>query len=195
MVMDIGESRYESYSCLHNGRDKVTRTESDAPSLFQFMSQPDTMKYITPHPVLSLEEMDAYVEERLAGFRQQKEIPWVIENDEGECIGFFRFHKWNVWHRKTEMGAIIHPGYQKTGIMTEVFRTVIPYGFDTLNLNRIVGDIFAENEGSRKLLNKFGFREEGVLRETDFDGERFQDTVVFSMLKREYEEIKQTFDQ
>ncbi|SDP79773.1 GNAT family N-acetyltransferase [Halobacillus aidingensis] len=168
---------------------------SDAPSLFQFMSRPDTMKYITPHPVLSLKEMEAYVEERLAGFRKHTEIPWVIENEEGECIGFFRFHKWNLWHRKAEMGAVIHPKYQKAGIMTEVLLNVLPYAFDILKLNRIVGDIFAENEGSRRLLNKFGFREEGVLRETDFDGERFQDTVVFSMLKKEYEQVKQTFDQ
>nr|WP_255574449.1 GNAT family protein [Halobacillus sp. Nhm2S1] len=124
-----------------------------------------------------------------------KKVPWVIENEEGRCIGFFRFHKWSVWHRKAELGAVIHPAYQKTGIMTAVFRTVLPYGFDILKLNRIVGDIFAENEGSRKLLNKFGFREEGVLRETDFDGGRFQDTIVFSMLKKEYEQVKQTFDQ
>ncbi|MYL49547.1 GNAT family N-acetyltransferase [Halobacillus litoralis] len=167
---------------------------SDAPSLFQFMSQPDTMKYITPHPVLSLEEMEAYVEESLDGFRKQKEIPWVIEDGRGKCIGMFRFHKLNLWHRKTEMGAVIHPDYQKKGVMTQVLQSVLPYGFDSLELNRIVGDIFAENEGSRRLLNKFGFREEGVLRETDFDGERFQDTVVFSMLKREYEKINQTFD-
>ncbi|MGR9048446.1 GNAT family N-acetyltransferase [Halobacillus faecis] len=168
---------------------------TDAPSLFKFMSRPDTMKYITPHPVRSLEEMEAYVEERLVGFHKQKEIPWVIEDGRGRCIGLFRFHKLNLWHRKTEMGAVIHPDYQKTGVMTEVLLTVLPYGFEILNLNRIVGDIFAGNEGSRKLLNKFGFREEGVLRETDFDGERFQDTVVFSMLKKEYGEIKQTFDQ
>ncbi|MEC3884999.1 GNAT family N-acetyltransferase [Halobacillus sp. HZG1] len=168
---------------------------SDAPSLFQFMSRQDTMKYITPCPVLSLEEMEAYIEERLDGFHKQEEIPWVIEDERGKCVGLFRFHKLNHWHRKAEMGAVIHPDYQKKGVMTQVLLTLLPYGLDSLNLNRIVGDIFAGNEGSRRLLNKFGFREEGVLRETDFDGESFQDTVVFSMLKREYEKIKQTFDQ
>lgn len=167
----------------------------DAPDLYPFMSQDETMRFITSHPVQTIAEMEKEVEERLIGFRQQKEIPWVIENEGGEVIGFFRFHKLNLWHKKTEMGAVIRPDYQKNGVMTAVLHTVLPFGFDELHLNRIVGDIFAGNEGSRKLLENFGFRKEGVLRETDFDGDIFHDTVVFSMLKPEYEQFKQTFDQ
>ncbi|SFK60663.1 ribosomal-protein-alanine N-acetyltransferase [Halobacillus dabanensis] len=166
----------------------------DASKLFPFMSDKENMKFITPHPVQTIAEMEGNLIERLEGFYQQKEIPWVIENDAKEVIGIFRFHKLNFWHKKTEMGAILHPDFQRSGVMTEVFRTVLPYGFEKLGLNRIVGDIFAENEGSRQLLKKFGFREEGVLRATDYDGHNFHDTVVFSMLKQEYDQLKQTFD-
>lgn len=169
--------------------------KEDASALFPFMSDEGNMKFITPHPVQTILEMETNLTQRLEGFRQQKEIPWVIENGHKEVIGLFRFHKLNLWHKKTEMGAVIHPDFQKSGVMTEVFRTVIPYGFEELRLNRIVGDIFAKNKGSRKLLEKFGFCEEGVLRDTDYDGQNFHDTVVFSMLKQEYNQLKQTFDQ
>lgn len=84
------------------------------------------------------------------------------------------------------MGAVIRKEYQNKGVMTEVLDVVLDFGFHTLRLNRIVGDIFAGNEGSRRLMERFGFKKEGVLRQTDFDGEKYHDTVVYSLLQAEY---------
>lgn len=160
----------------------------DVPYLFPFMSDRETMKYITPHPVESMEQLHLNMLESLDNFKKQKEIPWVIINKKTqEIVGFFRFHKLNFWHKKTEMGVVIKKDAQKSGVMTEVLTTVLPFGFNTLGLNRIVGDIFSENKGSEKLLNKFGFKKEGVLRQTDFDGSRYHDTVVYSLLKNEFQ--------
>ncbi|MEN2767071.1 GNAT family N-acetyltransferase [Ornithinibacillus xuwenensis] len=160
----------------------------DASRLFAFMQDKITMQFITPHPVQTEEEMEAAIKQYLAKFQEQKEIPWVIiHKEDGALIGQFRLHKLHMWHRKAEMGAVIQQDYQKTGVMTEVLGVILPYVFETLNLNRLVGDIFSGNEGSRRLLEKFGFKKEGVLRHTDFDGQAFHDTVVYSMLKHEYE--------
>ncbi|MBU9714023.1 GNAT family N-acetyltransferase [Evansella tamaricis] len=166
----------------------------DAPELFKFMSDKETMKYITPNPVKQVEAMEEFIEESMENFQQEKEIPWVIETKEmNQVIGMFRLHKLNLWHRKAEMGVVIRKEFQKRGVMTEVFRTIVPYGFEELGLNRIVGDIFAGNTGSKKLLLKFGFVQEGVLRQTDFDGKVFHDTIVFSMLRSEFALKKQLF--
>jgi [ribosomal protein S5]-alanine N-acetyltransferase len=85
------------------------------------------------------------------------------------------------------MGVVISKGFQKNGVMTEILPFLIMFAFQDLHLNRLVGDIFAENEGSTRILTKFGFKKEGQLRQTDFDGEHFHDTVVYSLLKGEYE--------
>ncbi|MFZ3590623.1 GNAT family N-acetyltransferase [Bacillus sp. DJP31] len=155
--------------------------------LFTFLSDKKTMMFITPHPVQSIEEVQKNIVISLAQFQSKKEIPWVILNKEnGELIGMFRFHKVHVWHRKAEMGAVIKKAYQNKGVMTEVFEKVLEFGFLTLGLNRIVGDIFEGNEGSEKLLLKFAFKKEGQLRQTDFDGERYHDTIVYSLLRPEY---------
>ncbi|MFC4558293.1 GNAT family N-acetyltransferase [Virgibacillus kekensis] len=160
----------------------------DAAELFLFMQDTETMKYITPTPVKSERAMKEEVQRQLEKYELQKEIPWVILNKEnGELIGKFSYHKLHMWHRKAEMGVVIRKEYQRSGVMTEIMPEVLRFGFQTLNLNRIVGDIFAENRGSERLLEKHGFIKEGVLRQTDFDGERYHDTVVFSLLKPEYE--------
>jgi [ribosomal protein S5]-alanine N-acetyltransferase len=159
----------------------------DAEALFTFMGDAGTMTYITPHPATSIDEVKNKIMRHLENFKVMKEIPWVIvSKDLGEIIGFFRFHKLNLWHKKAEMGAVIRKDYQQKGVMTEVLKAVLDFGFDRLGLNRIVGDVFADNKGSEKLLQKYGFFKEGQLRQTDFDGVRYHDTVVYSLLKSEY---------
>lgn len=163
-------------------------TEEDVPVLFEFMSDVDTMKFITPRPVKTVEELKVFVISSIENFRMKKELPWVIIHKENEeMVGMFRFHKLHLWHRKTEMGVVIRKEYQQKGVMTEILNTILPFGFNELQLNRIVGDIFAGNKGSEKLLTRFGFHKDGVLRQTDFDGVQFHDTVVYSLLKDEFQ--------
>jgi [ribosomal protein S5]-alanine N-acetyltransferase len=161
--------------------------KEDGPCLFDFLKDKETMKYITPTPVQTLKEVEESLQEQLARFVERKEIPWVIEvKATGEIIGTFRFHKLHLWHKKAEMGVVISKEFQKKGIMTEILPFLLKFAFQDLRLNRLVGDIFAENKGSTRILTKFGFKKEGQLRQTDFDGEHFHDTVVYSLLKTEY---------
>lgn len=165
-------------------------TIEDASALFAFMRDKETMKFITPHPVQSDKDMEDKVHGQLDRYKEQKEIPWIIVSKSNEeIVGEFHLHKLNMWHKKAEMGVVIKQEYQHKGVMTEVLEQILAFGFETLGLNRIVGDIFARNQGSEKLLRKYGFRKEGVLRETDFDGKRYHDTVIFSMMKVEYEKL------
>jgi ribosomal-protein-alanine N-acetyltransferase len=161
----------------------------DAKSMLVFMSDHETMKYMTPHPVQTVEEMEKTIAKSLSQFEQQQEIPWVIvDKKTEEVIGMFRFHKLHFWHRKTEMGAVLRKDFQQRGAMTEIFKEALSFGFHTLRLNRIVGDIFADNKGSQRLLEKYGFHKDGIPRQTDFDGERYHDTIVYSLLRSEFDE-------
>jgi ribosomal-protein-alanine N-acetyltransferase len=172
-------------------------SEQDIPELFVFLSDKETMKFITSHPVRTETEVSVTVQNSLQNYKKQKEIPWVIiDKKTDRLIGQFRFYKLNLWHQKTDMNVVISNEHQSTGVMTELMEKVLEFGFESLGLNRIVGDIFAGNERSKKLLKNYGFHKDGVMRQTDFDGKRYHDTVVYSMLKSEYDSnvirIKQT---
>ncbi|GGH88501.1 ribosomal-protein-alanine N-acetyltransferase [Pullulanibacillus pueri] len=162
-------------------------TLEDTNAIFPFMSNKETMKYITPHPVKTEQELRAQLQGYVEAYKKRKLIPWVIiDKSNLAIIGVFRFHKLNLWHKKAEMGVVIHKDYQRSGVMTEVLMEILAYGFNDLGLNRIVGDIFADNQGSKRLLMKYGFKMEGRLRETDFDGVHYHDTEVYALLKSEY---------
>ncbi|RNA69294.1 GNAT family N-acetyltransferase [Alteribacter keqinensis] len=166
----------------------LTRVKAeDSVDLFSIFKDKETMKFITPHPVTSLEQMEEKMAAIISLMREGKEAAWIIRpTDNNEAAGLFRFHKIHKWHQKAEMNAVLSPVYQNSGVMTQILPRVLSFGFEELKLNRIAGDIFIENQGSRRLLEKNGFHCDGILRQTDFDGERFYDTAVYSILRDEY---------
>jgi ribosomal-protein-alanine N-acetyltransferase len=48
------------------------------------------------------------------------------------------------------------------GYATEVARALVRWGFETLELERIVAVAYAENAASRRVMDKLGMRFEGV---------------------------------
>lgn len=74
------------------------------------------------------------------------------------------------------------------GITSEVLRTVIPYGFKELGLNRIEATPLAKNSRSSKVLVKLGFTHEGTLRQRCFFRDSYEDLMYFALLRNEWTE-------
>lgn len=73
------------------------------------------------------------------------------------------------------------------GIGTIVTQKVIAYGFEVLNLNRIMLTVSQPNIGGVKAYERAGFKIEGVLREACYREGAFHDKIVMSILQSEYE--------
>ncbi|GGI29350.1 GNAT family N-acetyltransferase [Pedobacter mendelii] len=110
----------------------------------------------------------------------------IIEKDSDKIIGWCGFHTWYVEHNRAEIGYALSENLQKSkGIMTEALFTIIEYGFKKMNLHRIEAFIGPDNIPSLKLIAKFNFTKEGVLREHYWKNSRMEDSVVYSLLKTE----------
>jgi len=59
-------------------------------------------------------------------------------------------------------------------------------GFTKLNLNRIEAIVGCGNIPSLKLMEKYNFIKEGLLREHCYAANKYEDSVLFSKLYREY---------
>jgi ribosomal-protein-alanine N-acetyltransferase len=72
--------------------------------------------------------------------------------------------------------------------MTEALDAIIGFGFREVGLHRIQAVVMPGNKGSEKLLEKLGFRREGVLRGYEnWRKKGFVDLLMFSLLRCEYE--------
>jgi ribosomal-protein-alanine N-acetyltransferase len=70
--------------------------------------------------------------------------------------------------------------------MTEAVKPILQYGFEQMNLNRIEACTGPENVASIKILQKFGFKQEGYLRQHYYGKDQIYDSLIFSLLKAEY---------
>jgi ribosomal-protein-alanine N-acetyltransferase len=83
------------------------------------------------------------------------------------------------------LGYWIGERFSRQGHMFDAVRALVPFIFRTLGLHRIEAACLPENEASKSLLVKAGFRQEGLARRyLQINGE-WQDHVLFALLADE----------
>lgn len=111
----------------------------------------------------------------------------LLDKATEKIIGGCGFHTWYIEHHRAEIGYALNDDADKQkGLMTEAMKAVIYYGFIHMNLHRIEALIGPANAASIKLVTNAGFKKEGHLREHYFKNNVMQDSLIFSLLKSEY---------
>jgi ribosomal-protein-serine acetyltransferase len=105
---------------------------------------------------------------------------------DGAIVGMVGFHGVNWPHRSTTIGYWLDEGHQGRGLMTRAVRTLIDHAFAEWNLHRVEIRAATGNRRSRAIPERLGFHEEGVQREAERIGERYNDLVVYGLLAREW---------
>lgn len=80
------------------------------------------------------------------------------------------------------IGYWIGSPFTGQGHMTNAVRLACKFGFDSLRLHRIEAACIPENEASRRVLEKAGFRREGYAREYLCIAGRWQDHLLHALL-------------
>jgi RimJ/RimL family protein N-acetyltransferase len=72
------------------------------------------------------------------------------------------------------------------GLGFDALTTLVQFGFEQMNLNRIYLRVFAGNERAVHLYEKAGFRHEGCWRQAEFRHGRYHDLLWMSVLREEW---------
>lgn len=85
-------------------------------------------------------------------------------------------------------GIWLNEKYQKNGYGTEAFSARNKYCFDILGLRRIENGYFPNNEKSRKMQMKLGYKDEGIRRKKFLclATNEYVDECVTGLLKEEF---------
>lgn len=82
-----------------------------------------------------------------------------------------------------QVGYWIGPEFARAGYMTEALEATVRYAFSVLDLSRIEAACLPENAPSRGLLERAGFRTEGIAEKyLRIDG-RWRDHVLYATLR------------
>ncbi len=112
----------------------------------------------------------------------------ILDKESKQILGACGFHTWYTEHARAEIGyALTNEDTKAKGMMSEAMKAVLHYGFEHMRLNRVEAMIGPNNIPSLKLAAKFGFTEEGKLRSHYCKKGNIEDSVVFGLLREEYE--------
>ncbi|HET9222494.1 MAG TPA: GNAT family protein [Roseiflexaceae bacterium] len=184
----LDETVFDTFPVLETERLILREIRlSDAEEVFRIYSDPQVMRFWGSAPMASLEEARGQIAGRAAAFSARSGIRWAItrKGDDrliGSC-GHWRLIK---QHMRSEIGYDLAPELWGQGIMPEAVGAILRFGFERMGLHSVEAQIEPDNQGSRRVLDKLGFVQEGYFRENYyFDGE-FTDTAVFSLLKADW---------
>lgn len=77
----------------------------------------------------------------------------------GEIVGTVGFHDWDRQRREAKLSYELIPQARGQGLASEAVREALRYGYEEMGLDRILAEIHPDNEPSRRLAGRLGFRQ------------------------------------
>jgi [ribosomal protein S5]-alanine N-acetyltransferase len=112
---------------------------------------------------------------------------WAVADKAADhCLGLVNYHDGHIRNKRAAIGYIIDPARHRQGIATEAVSAMLRFCFEDLGLHRLQAFIHPENTPSRALIEKLGFRCEGLLRENLRVGDDWRDDLLYALLSTDH---------
>ncbi|MDM0039462.1 UDP-4-amino-4,6-dideoxy-N-acetyl-beta-L-altrosamine N-acetyltransferase [Variovorax sp. J22G21] len=155
-------------------------TGADLTLVLQWRNHPDVR-----HNMFTQHEIG--LEEHIAWFERSARDPsrhLLIYEKEELPLGFVGLTMSGHPH-VADWGFYVAPEAPK-GTGRAMGRHALDHAFDALGLHKVFGRAIAYNQPSISFHAAMGFRQEGILRDQYFDGQRYHAVVCFGLLEYEW---------
>lgn len=155
-----------------------------------WMSDPELQKYtdkpIRPHNLITISSLIEESENKL----------WeiVLNSDNKELIGYTCLEAIDKTNKRARFGTLVFAGEgnNRDGFSyLEAVLLKLKYAFETLQLHRIEAPCFENHPISIPMLLAFGFKKEAIMREYMYKNGNYQTLALYSILKEEYNDLKE----
>lgn len=162
----------------------------DTDAILHLFADGEVTRYLGFDALTTRRQAADIIREASERFDQRRGMRWgIVLRQTAELIGTCGYKRWEYKRgSRAELGCDLLRIHWGTGLMTEALREAIRFGFEVMGLSRIEAMVFKGAERSVTLLHKLGFQLDGVLRDHGYLNGRLCDDMIFSLLKREWEE-------
>lgn len=133
---------------------------ADLDDLWALYQNPNITRYIPDAP-RSREEAQEELEWHMHGHPHHPELGlWAtIHKETGKFIGRCGLLPWTIEEQyNVEVAYTLAQDFWRQGLATEAAHAILRYGFETLNLSRLICLIDPENIASQKVAEKMGMK-------------------------------------
>ena len=141
----------------------------------------DKLRDVFIHPY-SKDDAEFYINLCLSA-DEDKDLFFAIDVD-GKAVGSIGvFKKEDVYRKSAEIGYWLGEEYWGNGIISDAVKQVCESAFEKLDVVRVFAEPYANNAGSRRVLEKAGFKLEGTLVKSVFKNEEYFDSCIYALIK------------
>jgi ribosomal-protein-alanine N-acetyltransferase len=159
----------------------------DAQDIYAYSKDPDVARYVLWQAQSSVSEAREYIRYMLGRYRRDEPSSWgIIDKMDGHLIGTIGYMNYDMENGVVEIGYSLAKWKWNQGYMTEALEKVIEYTFETMDVNRIEAMHEPENPASGRVMEKCGFKKEGLLRQRLYNKGKYVDVCLYSLLRGEW---------
>jgi RimJ/RimL family protein N-acetyltransferase len=152
--------------------------KEDLPLISKWFNDPEYGGEYEPLEQITMKELEKWHD----GSRPNEEW-FIVETKNKRKIGHI-FH--TASGQGFEIGYRLIPSERNKGYGTEAVSILIDFLFLSKNIVRIQAKSNPRNAASQRVLEKAGFKKEGVIRKDVFIRGQWQDGVLYSILREEW---------
>ena len=176
------------FSCLPvlETQDLILRPPrmKDAADIHAYASDEAVSRYVLWEPHRSMAETRSVLRGMIRRARAGYPSSWVITLKETcRVIGTIGFVWYSAENSSAEIGYSLAADCWNHGYATQALKAVSAEAFRSLPLNRLEAQHDLRNPASGRVMEKSGFRQEGILRSRVFNKGEYVDVAVWSLLK------------
>lgn len=153
----------------------------DVDDLGRWINQPEIRQLLSvDYPASYQQELD-FIERATKRLDNPTEIPLAI-CAEGTLVGAAGLHDISLRHRHAIVGLFIgDKTWRGQGIGRTVYRLLIEFAFNELNLQALRADVYEHNHASQELHLRTGFTQVGCIPKWYFKAGQYQDFLTYHL--------------
>ncbi|AZK48389.1 GNAT family N-acetyltransferase [Paenibacillus lentus] len=159
MAIRVKEGISKRFPVLESPRLRLRKiTEEDCKDLYQYMTNPLVRRNTSFEPQTMLFPARLFRYFR-ACYESLENLHFAIElKKSNKMIGVCSLQYWDQLKGKAMLGYLLSPACWRQGYATEAARSLITFGFETLELDRIEARCAGDNPASERVLQKCGMK-------------------------------------
>lgn len=166
-------------------------TMDDVPAIYKIVSDREVMRYL-PDDVTSLDELKGLFEWILECYEKNtydnliKLTEGVVWKETGEMIGWCALGPLDFNSEEIEIFFGLAKDYWNRGIATEAASEMLRYGFNKIELNRIVAVVDHDNSASARVIEKLGMKYQQVVGKLPENHRGYEGHLYYSIAGEEF---------
>ena len=164
---------------------------ADVPQIVALRNDPTTLLQLHDANQYNAVQTEAWLKSLPATSKRYSVFAWAnapsLPAESGEFLGLVRIDRIDAVNRNCAVGLDLAPKHRGKGLAPKVYAWLLDYLFRQLNMHMVYLEVLASNARAIHVYERLGFHVHGRLRQRVFRSGAYEDSILMSLLRSEYE--------